>query len=741
MHKQLNLALRISSTVLVFSGYLALASVRVYGLGLLLIPMVVLPLAPLGAYWEKKSHVWRVLRRGIAVGYMGFLPFSLQLFGLMDAVILLVVFIQIYLLFGEKTARVYYEIYLMAFFLLLAAVSQSPESMIAIALFLFAVSAVWAFSMLRMHVEIQEIPGRFSPELVPFRRAAAPARPGNLFDFGLFLSMTVLSILSLLLTVVLFVFTPRVEAGWLGRQDSRQSVTGISETVRLMGATTISEDTSVVMHVRFPDEAEERFVPESDLYWRVTTLPRFSEEAWSRRGLQEHYEPKVPGPLGNTGRVGLPFALPEARRLQREQARNVRQIIYMDRVPEQGVPCLDLPRSVRILSESPYSRVSWDPAEDFTLIFDTRGARTLQYECFSTIPEHTPQELRNAPLDYAFMPSRDYSLLTYHELLPDTQELARSLTGAIASPYEKVKALETWLGSEEFSYTLNVPPLPEQNGIDAFVSTIRNGHCELFASALTLMTRSLGIPARVVSGYRGAEYSEADSAYLVRGAMAHLWVEVLFKDIGWVRFDPSPRSDISATGLGRMRMAWSSYVLRAKMFWFQQVEGFRGSIHLDGLMRLQPWKWRPAHGFIPDFNLPDEPGDSQKSFGYWSFLEHPATQTVAALIVLAGTFFLWKRWKAVRLPRLGLTADQARMRKLYLRFLKKAAMLGVDCVNKSASEIREALHAVPLAAPEEIGAFIQTYHQVRFGGHPLDKALYERAARQVRSLRRPGRRG
>lgn len=736
MRRQVDMILRIASAVLVFSGYLALASVRLYGPGLLLIPLVALPLAPIGTILEKKSHLWRIARRGVAIGYIGFLPFSLQLFGLMDAVILLVIFIQLYLLLGDKTARIYYEIYLMAFFLLLAAVSQSPESMIAIALILFATSTVWAFAVLRMHVELQENPARSSPELVALRRSNLHPKTGNLFDFGLFLSMTAISFISLLLTVVLFILTPRVEAGWLGRRDAQQSVTGISDSVRLMGSTTITEDTSVVMHVRFPDEDEERFVPENDLYFRITTLPRFSEDSWSRRGLQEHYEPKVPGPLGNVSKGGLPFALPEARRLQRDQARTVRQIIYMDSVPEEGVPCLDLPRSVRLLSESPYSRVSWDPGEDFTLVFETRGARTLQYECFSTIPEYDPQELRNTPLDYSFMPSRDYSLLTYHQLLPETQELAGFITESHPSAYEKVRALESWLGSPEFSYTLNVPALPAANGIDAFISTIKNGHCELYASALALMVRSLGIPARVVSGYRGAEYSETDNAYLVRGAMAHLWVEALFKDVGWVRFDPSPRSDLPTTGLGRVRMAWSSYVLRAKMFWFQQVEGFQGSIRLDGLMRLRPWSWRPRFGALPHFSLPEPSEREGKSFTYWTVLEHPASRAVAFLLVIGGMFFLWKRWKSIRLPRLGLTSDQVRVRKLYLRFLRKVAAMDVDCSNKSAHEIEEALRIVSLAEPQSVTDFIQTYNQVRFGGRPLNKTLYRKAAGQVRSLRR-----
>jgi transglutaminase-like putative cysteine protease len=75
--------------------------------------------------------------------------------------------------------------------------------------------------------------------------------------------------------------------------------------------------------------------------------------------------------------------------------------------------------------------------------------------------------------------------------------------------------------------------------MNAFFTEVRRGHCELFASAMALAVRSLGIPARVVTGYLGGEWDPQNHSYLVREGMAHLWVEVLFPQYGWVPFDPS----------------------------------------------------------------------------------------------------------------------------------------------------------------------------------------------------------
>ena len=741
MGDRLFLVLRIASGVLVFSGYLALASVLQYGPGIVLLPLILLSFAPVGAWLERRVYPWRVLRRAAALIYMFFIPFSLTVFGLMDAVIALVVFIQAYLLLGDKNERIYYEIYLMAFFLLLAAVVQSPEPLIAIALLLFGVSAVWAFTALRMQSEAARNPARGAPEVRPLTAPTARPGPGtealgNVFDFGLFLSLSVLSLLVVVLTVVVFLFTPRVEAGWLGRRDPQQAVTGLSETVSITGGTNIAEDQSVLMHVRFPEEPAGVLQPSRALYWRVATMARFGGDEWSRRGLNHHYEPGVEQVFTAPSRTSRHTDNLEEGRRRRDNTRGVMQLVYMDEVPSQGVPVLDLPQGVRILGDPPNTSVSWDGNADFTLQLQTRGSRRLQYEAYSEIIARDPDVLRQAPLDYRYMEARDYSMLTYHELLPETQQLVRELTDAYPSVYGKVLALEDFLGGESFAYTLEVPLLPARNGMDAFINDIRRGHCEFFASALALMTRSLGIPARVVSGFRGGEYLPGEEAYLVRASMAHLWVEVLIPDHGWVRFDPSPRSEMAPTGFQRMQMVWAVYLLRAKMFWFQEVVGFEGGIRLDQIN----WPWRgrtrPAPPQPSEPVVPDEEQEARSLYQYIALLRHPFAQWSAIAACLLGGAFVWQKWRENRDSIAILTADQQRIRRLYRRFLRALAALGIDCNNKTAGELQRCLKELGIDDLEQLDEFVALYNAVRFGGRPLTREqqiTFKRRLRQLRS--------
>ncbi len=742
MRRQVHINLWISTAALVFAGYMALGSVALYGTAPLFVPLILLPLAPLGALIDRHFPLWRLLSGSIVIAYLLFLPLSLLWFGLMDAVILLIVFIQAHLIMNKKSVRAYYELFLMTFFLLLAAVVQDPESMVAIALLLYVISAVWSFISLQIYAELAGKEKLTVPEMQSLDKDAAPVKPGNVFDFGLYLSIMILSVLAVFLTVAIFLFTPRVEAGWLGGRGATQALTGLSDRMQLSGSTTISENPSVVMFVQFPDEPHGVLTPESLLYWRVTTMPRFTKDEWFRRGLRNHYEPAVNLALGQSGR-GWGASYQETKRPQRPHSRSIRQTIYMDNVPTQGIPCLELPYGIRLLGESPYTRVLWDIGEDFTLTLETRGSRSIQYEVVSDVVSPTREELLATPHDYGFMVREEYDLLTHQELLPETRALAESLTEEAALPYAKVKLLEEWLSSPAFVYSLSVPPIPEEHGIDAFINTIRTGHCEFYASALALMARSLGIPTRVVSGFRGGEYSSGDEAYLIRASMAHLWMEALFKDIGWVRFDPSPRSDVVPSGLEMVRMAWSSYVLRGKMFWFQQVIGFRGGLRLDQLLKFRPWQWwaRSAQPVSHDEKAVEEVVLNE-SVPYWELIYHPAVQALLFLLIFSNGLWLGNRyWKRQR-STFRLSRDQRRIRKSYLLFLKQAAALGVACDNKSAAEVWAQLKEMPLSDAAGVQAFLDAYYQVRFGGRPLDLDRQKRCSRLMKDLRlKPKREG
>jgi transglutaminase-like putative cysteine protease len=137
------------------------------------------------------------------------------------------------------------------------------------------------------------------------------------------------------------------------------------------------------------------------------------------------------------------------------------------------------------------------------------------------------------------------------------RDLARTVTAGAPTTYDKVRALESWLGANTKYSIEAVPPLPRgADAVDQFLFVDRVGFCEQIGSALVVMLRSLGVPARLVAGYAAGERNPFTGLYEVRGSDAHTWAEVYFPTVGWQGFDPTAKvplageSEPSSAGTG-----------------------------------------------------------------------------------------------------------------------------------------------------------------------------------------------
>ncbi|MFP4150247.1 MAG: transglutaminaseTgpA domain-containing protein [Nitriliruptoraceae bacterium] len=135
---------------------------------------------------------------------------------------------------------------------------------------------------------------------------------------------------------------------------------------------------------------------------------------------------------------------------------------------------------------------------------------------------------------------------------PELGELAREVyaEAGAETTIDQVLALQDWFIGPEggFTYDLDVPALRGEDALTRFVLEDRVGYCEYFATAMAVMLRETGIPARVAVGFLPGERVAADpeaalETYVVSTSDAHAWVEVLFPGYGWVTFEPTPRSD------------------------------------------------------------------------------------------------------------------------------------------------------------------------------------------------------
>lgn len=118
--------------------------------------------------------------------------------------------------------------------------------------------------------------------------------------------------------------------------------------------------------------------------------------------------------------------------------------------------------------------------------------------------------------------------------------LAEEITRGKIGNYEKAEAITNYLQTR-YEYSLDIPPFDDSKDVtDEFLFNYRRGYCEQFATALAVMCREIGIPARLVTGYLPGTYNPFTGYYEVKSADAHAWVEVMVDRFGWVEFDASP---------------------------------------------------------------------------------------------------------------------------------------------------------------------------------------------------------
>ena len=158
------------------------------------------------------------------------------------------------------------------------------------------------------------------------------------------------------------------------------------------------------------------------------------------------------------------------------------------------------------------------------------------YDWESNVPDLPEDRLRNARVQY------DYAYVSLPGRLPERIfSLANRITAGQSSPYGKAVAIQEYL---QAVYPYRIPDSPDdqrppegQDPVDWFLFEEREGTCGNFSSAFVVLARSLGIPARVVSGWAISPTPERQTVYTDQ---AHQWAEIALSGLGWVAFDPTP---------------------------------------------------------------------------------------------------------------------------------------------------------------------------------------------------------
>lgn len=291
------------------------------------------------------------------------------------------------------------------------------------------------------------------------------------------------------------------------------------------------------------------------------------------------------------------------------------------------------------------------------------------------------------------------------EVPPHAEVLARGLTAYLAR-------------SGEFTYTLDLRR--EEATLDPtldFLWHVRQGHCERYASALTLMLRSQGIPARIVRGFRGGERHGVDS-YVISQQRAHAWVEAIVParqgtGYDWITLEPTP--DVEApTPDGKWDLGdlWRRFSAWQETLWRDLIVGYNAN------QQTVIWK-------------------------SWLFSTEAArfflatgVAIVVVVLVLILARHLWFRWKRLRTSQTWVSLPVLnRLGKL----LQRHRLVQLDPERTpleiaSAAQVALASRAHTASHADLPGWLVRLFYRDRFGGIPLTAEELEQATTRVEAL-------
>ncbi len=306
-----------------------------------------------------------------------------------------------------------------------------------------------------------------------------------------------LMVLALPIGLTLFMLFPRWSSPlWGVPEDALDARSGLSDSMSPGSIQGLFMDDSPAFRATFQGSLPSR----SDLYWRGPVFWDFDGTTWK---------------AGYLIRNLLADSKPELKRAQ------FRYEIQMEPTEQRWLFTLDYPALVPT-----GTRLSMD----YQLITNQPITQLRTYAMASDPGFRDNPDLKLPLLRAALELPQGFN--------PRTARMIAEWRAETPSDGAMIQRALAYFNQQNFHYTLN-PPLLSRHTVDEFLFNTRQGFCEHYASAFTVMMRMAGIPARIVTGYQGGWYNNLGSYILVRQSDAHAWSEVWSKGTGWIRVDPT----------------------------------------------------------------------------------------------------------------------------------------------------------------------------------------------------------
>jgi transglutaminase-like putative cysteine protease len=643
------------------------------------------------------------------------------------------VYLQLVKMFLPKSVEDDWFLFLLGLVEVLVGGVMSQSDKVGVALFAWALLSLWVLILFALHREALRMEG--APMGSPSGVLEDRSEPYlGLLDGPFAFSTARVAAITLALGGLIFLATPRRTS--MGSSQSTgitgKHLTGFDDEIKLGELGEILENDSPVMSVEIADRKGDTVIGNatSEYRWRGVSMDWYEGGRWTRSQLRDN---------------GYTFGHTE----KWKDFRIVRQWIKLEPTDSKVLFAL---RPI-CNADAADKRLSLNES-DGTLFRAEPRATTFDYSVDSLegsgVPqpgEHYPSELylrRLVSIPPALKRQLRPLALAQVKELPETDRKGRA------------EVIEHYLrDSGEFQYSLVMEHLdPSLDPVEDFVFNRKAGHCEYFASALTLMLRSIDIPARMINGFKGGDYNAIARVTTVRQKHAHSWVEALVdrtKDSDqfpvWVTLDPTPseQRNASVAKVGGIANNFYQVTDFVRYIWVFYVVGFNSD-------RQDRFLYRPIRDLIKEaergFSLMGEAvrrwlhfPSFESFFSLRGFLVSFAALLLIVALVRLATWLVRRILRRFSGPKNEDLPGMAGI-QFYRRLLRLLAEYGLDRppAETPLEFARRAAvflsgHGSGTEAVADVPALVvDAFYQIRFGEHTIREDDFDRVTARLDAL-------
>ena len=611
--------------------------------------------------------------------------------------------------------RDYRHLYAISLMAILASAALTTNAWYVPIFLLYLLAAIW--TLLLYHVT-QET-GETTALVTPTSTAACQPTFPNRITYRFFWLTNGTAVLTVTLTLTIFFLIPRIGAGVLQKTSGEAlRTTGFSDRVDLGTIGSVKQDPHIVMRVELPDQPA---AGKDRLYMRGLAYDQYNGRSWNRNGTRRR-------PLSLVA-DGTFLARTAGSHPSDSLSRTIRQDILLETLDTAVLFAAPFAEFVN----GEFLTVQADAMSGLHLPFPPSSR--IRYSVISQISQLTSDERTASVLAYP-----DSIRSHYLQVPVESQqvaELAHQVIQEVATPFGQTLAIQQHL-LENYSYSLETDTATLSHPLEEFLFTRKTGYCEHYATAMVVMLRTVGIPARLVTGFLATEWNEYGGYFTVRQRDAHAWVEVYFPHSGWITMDPTPSVSTAAVtsrweSLRRfeesVRLQWDRLFIRYSAK--DQLAVVHGVREGSGALREKMSRWvSSVTGSIGQ--ALNRLAQMARTFrlGMLGLLTGVIVIGLALLLLMLRDRI--GLWASTHLPT---SHPQLAIVQLYTRMLRTVERHGVSKSSTATpNEFARLVEQEWKAGGPMVADVTALYHQGRFSRTPLTPDELSRAAQQVARL-------